>query len=106
MGDYRREKNCHLQDRSAGSGSMTISVRAFHYSPGTVTCDQPLEAGLREAYSVKDWQVARPAWPSSEKYEFAATIGRRPTGGDVTDPEGRLKDRHAPDAGLLRLGRC
>jgi uncharacterized protein (TIGR03435 family) len=56
-----------------GPGSVTIQSAPFRYSGEQVTCDLPLLAIIKEAFSVnEDYRIAGPEWLSTERYQIKA----------------------------------
>jgi len=57
-----------------GPGSFRSNVRPFQYTPGTVSCRQPLISILTEAFQVKSFQIQGPDWLGQEVYELKANM--------------------------------
>jgi uncharacterized protein (TIGR03435 family) len=56
-----------------GPGSVTIQSAPFRYSGEHVTCDLPLLAIIKEAFSVdEDYRIAGEEWLSTERYQIKA----------------------------------
>ncbi|HXA51566.1 MAG TPA: TIGR03435 family protein [Candidatus Acidoferrum sp.] len=56
-----------------GPGSVTITSAPFRYSGEQVTCDLPLLAIIKEAFSVpEDYRIVGPEWLSTERYQIKA----------------------------------
>jgi uncharacterized protein (TIGR03435 family) len=61
--------------RSFGPGGpFTTPQRGFRYSGERLTCNLPLQAIIREAWSLKDFQISGPDWLSTDLFDIAATM--------------------------------
>ncbi len=56
------------------SGPMQSPIRPVKYTPGRLTCNLALRSLIREAYSVKSWQVNGPAWLDVDTYDISSTM--------------------------------
>jgi uncharacterized protein (TIGR03435 family) len=54
--------------------SVAVNLRGVTYAGRRVTCNTDLRSILREAYSVKDYQIVAPEWLSSNTYEVIAVM--------------------------------
>lgn len=64
---------------------VSIHTENFRYSGTRLTCELPLRAIVREAYSVKDLQIDAPEWLGAEIYRVDAVM-----------PEGTTKEEAHP----------
>jgi Protein of unknown function (DUF3738) len=55
-------------------GIQRPAYMPFRFTPGRVTCTQPLTSIVAQAYGLKFWQVVGPAWLYDGAYEIQATM--------------------------------
>src|SRR6266567_3340352 len=71
-----------------GPGPGTVHMHGFQYSGQRVTCDTDLRSIIREAFSVKEYQIAGPEWIGVNTYELTAVM---PAGAEREKALGMLR---------------
>src|ERR1035438_2419597 len=58
----------------ANTGPVRFAFGGFRYSPGRLTCNLALRSLIREAFSIRSWEVSGPSWRDVDKYDLIATM--------------------------------